>query len=132
MELQHKDHRYQKGLECFNSAQFYEAHEHWEEVWLEIKGPDKSFLQGLIQVAAAFHHYSRANLTGTRKLLRKGLSKLNRVPEVHGGLEIDPLRGAVREWLAALESGKTPARSNIPRIRTPDRRTRDDSHKRSL
>jgi hypothetical protein len=131
MELQHQDRRYLKGLECFNSAQFYEAHEHWEEVWLEIKGPDKSFLQGLIQVAAAFHHYSRANLAGTRNLLREGLRKLDCVPEVHGGLEIDPLRAAVRSWLAALAAGKTPERSNIPRIRTPSGRTRNNSRKAS-
>jgi hypothetical protein len=131
MELRHKDRRYQKGLACFNSAQFYEAHEHWEEVWLEIKGPDKSFLQGLIQVAAAFHHYSRANLAGTRNLLRKGLRKLDRVPEIHGGLEIDPLRAAVRAWLAALESGETPAHSNIPRIHTPRARPKNNSRKGS-
>src|ERR1700685_2676079 len=84
MDSGEKDRLYQKGLEAFNTAHFYDAHEHWEEVWLETPHPDKMFLQGLIQVAAAFHHYSRANLLGTRNLLQAGLLKLDRFPEVHG------------------------------------------------
>jgi predicted metal-dependent hydrolase len=85
-------------------------------VWLETPNPDKMFLQGLIQVAAAFHHYSRANLLGTRKLLRSGLLKLDRFPEIHGGLEIEELREAVREWLAALEAGEILETRQPPRI----------------
>ena len=116
MDSHEKDRLYQKGLEAFNSAHFYDAHEHWEEVWLETPNPDKMFLQGLIQVAAAFHHYSRANLLGTRNLLLAGLLKLDRFPEVHGGLEIEALREAVRGWLAALEAGEIPESKKPPRI----------------
>jgi hypothetical protein len=111
-----RDHLYQKGLDAFNSGHFYEAHEHWEEVWLETANPDKMFLQGLIQVAAAFHHHSRANLMGTRNLLHAGLLKLDYFPEVHRGLEIEPLRRAVRGCLAAIVAGKYLEHSQIPRI----------------
>jgi uncharacterized protein len=117
MDPREKDRLYQKGLEAFNSAHFYDAHELWEEVWLETPNPDKKFLQGLIQVAAAFHHYSRANLPGTRNLLQEGLLKLDSFPEVHGGLEIGELREAVRGWLAALDIGEIPASRKPPRIR---------------
>jgi len=116
MDSHEKDRLYQKGLEAFNSAHFYDAHEHWEEVWLETPNPDKMFLQGLIQVAAAFHHYSRANLLGTRNLLQAGLGKLDCFPETHGGLEIEALREAVRGWLAALEAGEIPGTRKPPRI----------------
>jgi uncharacterized protein len=116
MDSHDKDRLYQKGLEAFNSAHFYDAHEHWEEVWLETPNPDKLFLQGLIQVAAAFHHHSRANLLGTQKLLRAGLSKLDRFPEIHGGLEIEALREAVREWLAVLDTGENSQNKKPPRI----------------
>jgi predicted metal-dependent hydrolase len=116
MDSHEKDRLYLKGLEAFNSAQFYEAHEHWEEVWLETPHPDKMFLQGLIQVAAAFHHYFRANLQGTRNLLYAGLVKLDRFPEVHRGLEIAPLREAVREWLAAIDAQEILDGRERPRI----------------
>jgi len=111
-----RDRLYLKGLEAFNSGRFYEAHELWEEVWLETPNPDKKFLQGLIQVAAAFHHFSRANLRGTRNLLRAGLLKLDCFPEVHGGLEIAPLCEAVRGWLAGLAAEESLEDSRIPRI----------------
>src|ERR1700688_5197286 len=106
LDSREKDRLYQKGLEAFNSDHFYEAHEHWEEVWLETPDPDKMFLQGLIQVAAAFHHHSRANLLGTRNMLQAGLMKLDRFPAVHGGLEIEALREAVRGWLPPLGAWK--------------------------
>src|SRR5487761_2684321 len=106
MDSQEKDRMYRKGLEAFNSAHFYEAHEHWEEVWLATPNPEKMFLQGLIQVAAAFHHHSRANVPGTRNLLQAGLLKLDCFPGVQGGLEIEALREAVRGWLAALDTGE--------------------------
>jgi predicted metal-dependent hydrolase len=116
MHSYEKDGRYHRGLEAFNSGQFYEAHEHWEEVWLETANPEKMFLQGLIQVAAAFHHHSRANRQGTQNLLLAGLLKLDRFPEIHGGLEIETLRRAVREWLAALDAGEIPSKGNPPKI----------------
>jgi predicted metal-dependent hydrolase len=116
MDSHDKNRLFQKGLEAFNSGHFYEAHEHWEEVWLETLDPEKMFLQGLIQVAAAFHHYSRANRQGTQNLLRAGLTKVERFPQVHGGLALEPLRVAVRRWLAALQDGDDPAKEEIPRI----------------
>jgi uncharacterized protein len=116
MDSHEKDRLYQKGLEAFNSAHFYDAHEHWEEVWLETPNPDKMFLQGLIQIAAGFHHYSRTNLMGTRNLLQAGLLKLDCFPEVHGGLEIEALRESVRGWLAALDAGEISESRKPPRI----------------
>ncbi len=38
--------------------------------------PEKTFLQGLIQVAAAFHHFQRGNCAGTISLLRSALRRL--------------------------------------------------------
>jgi uncharacterized protein len=116
MEPDKKDRLFRKGLEAFNSGHFYDAHEHWEEVWLQTPTPDKIFLQGLIQVAAAFHHYSRANHPGCRNLLQAGLLKLEFFPEEHWGLEIEPLRASVRQWLAPLRAGKNPEKIELPRI----------------
>ena len=76
MDSHEKDQLFQRGLEAFNSAHFYDAHELWEEVWLKTRNPEKMFLQGLIQVAAAFHHYSRANRLGAHRLLQAGLTKI--------------------------------------------------------
>jgi uncharacterized protein len=116
MDSHDKDRLFQKGLEAFNSGRFYDAHEQWEEVWLETQNPEKVFLQGLIQVAAAFHHYSRENRLGTQKLLQAGLAKIEPFPQVHRRLELEPLRVAVRRWLVALDADENPPNEEIPHI----------------
>jgi hypothetical protein len=116
MNFNEKDRLFRKGLAAFNSGQFYEAHEHWEEVWLETPNPEKMFLQGLIQIAAAFHHHSRANRQGTHNLLHAGLAKIAVFPEVHREIDVEGLRAAVREWLHRLKNGNDPEMNEIPRI----------------
>jgi len=45
-------------------------------VWLKAKGHRKILVQGLIQVAAAFHHHTHRNPAGFCSLLEKGCTKL--------------------------------------------------------
>ena len=104
------------GLRCYQAGQFFEAHEHWEAVWLKAAEPDKTFLQGLIQVTAAFHHWQRGNPEGTASLLRQALQKLERFEDVVGQARVAPLRGEIREWLNALPApGQTDL--HFPEIR---------------
>ena len=93
-----------EGLRCFSSGAFFEAHEHWESVWLAAQEPEKTFLQGLIQVAASFHHFRRGNLAGTVSLLRSALRRLDAYPEAFAGVAVAPLRTSICLWLAALET----------------------------
>ena len=112
-----------RGIELFNTRYFFEAHEAWEEIWLHTEPPEKTFLQGLIQVTAAFHHHSRENLRGTKSLLRAGLLKLEDFPPHHRGLDIEKLRITVRRWLAILDGAGEIRRPALPRIApAPDRR----------
>jgi uncharacterized protein len=105
-----------RGVELFNTRYFFEAHEAWEEIWLHTPPPEKTFLQGLIQVTAAFHHQSRNNLRGTASLLRAGLAKLDDFPPHHRGLHIEELRGVARRWLAALDRAEKISWPALPRI----------------
>jgi predicted metal-dependent hydrolase len=109
------------GLHCYQNEEFFEAHEHWECVWLELVEPEKSFLQALIQVSAAFHHQRAGNFAGAASLLRKSLRRLERCPACFGGIAVEPLRCEIRPWLHALENAPAsscPAAS--PRIRPLD------------
>ncbi len=117
MQTKEAEEKFRRGLAQFNSGHFFDAHETWEEIWLAAAEPEKTFLQGIIQVAAAFHHYSRQNHRGTRSLLEAGLKKLERFPARHRGCEIEELRAAVGEWIEALRAGKATARKHLPRIR---------------
>jgi hypothetical protein len=105
-----------EGCRCFNSGAFFEAHEHWELVWLTAPEPEKTFLQALIQVAAAFHHFQRENVVGTDSLLRNALRRLDIYPESFGGVEVAQLRVAIGLWIQALETVPLPPHLSVPRL----------------
>ena|ERR1035438_5552740 len=106
-----------KGLRLYDAGEFFAAHEAWETVWLGAREPDKTFLQGLIQVTAAFYHLQRNNPLGTVLLLQAALRRLERYPACYGGLSVTLLCNDIRERLLMLEVGN-PARQPIPaRIR---------------
>lgn len=105
-----------EGLHCYQTGQFFEAHEHWEEVWLTLSEPEKSFLQALIQITAAFHHLRRGNQSGALSLLGRALRRLDSYPSPYCCLDLALLREQVRIWLSALlEEKEEPA--PIPEFR---------------
>ena len=114
VERQHECFR--QGLEEFNTQRFFEAHEAWEQVWLAAAEPEKRFLQGIIQIAAAFHHYQRGNRRGACSLLEAGLRRLRDLPSDQGGIALDRLCLAAGEWVAALHAGRDPGRAHLPKI----------------
>jgi uncharacterized protein len=106
-----------EGLRCYCSQEFFLAHEHWEGVWLGSEEPEKTFLQALIQVAAAFHHLQRQNSAGAASLLKAALRRLEPFPPAYGGLAVEPLRQSIRGWLDALDRNERPAELPFPTIR---------------
>ena len=66
----------QRACDDFNAGRFFESHEHIEEIWQYESGDLRDCYKGLIQIAAAFVHLSRANFFGTERLLRTALAYL--------------------------------------------------------
>ena len=98
-----KDH-FSDGVELFNAERFFDAHEAWEIIWLESRGQEKKFLQGLIQLAAALHHFQRGNLPGARSLLEEGANKLRHFRGNHRGLNLETLLADLVLWQEFLQS----------------------------
>ena len=85
-----------EGARRFNAGLFFEAHEAWEEVWLESPRELRNLYQGLIQVAAAFVHLQRNEYPGTVRLLDEGLRKLESYPPQTLAVQLTPLTAATR------------------------------------
>ena len=117
MKSSEKEERFERGLAHFNAREFFEAHEVWEEVWLVEGEPEKTFLQGIIQIAAAFHHYRRGNTDGAETLLAAGIVKITRFPAEHRGLAILDLREQTKWWARALGEMQRPGDERLPAIR---------------
>jgi predicted metal-dependent hydrolase len=108
--------QFRRGITLFNARKFFEAHEVWEELWLAESEPEKTFLQGLIQVAAAFHHHGRGNSRGTQSLLAAGLAKLASFPDDHRGIALGELRTGARQWAETPRDSKEAGARKPPRI----------------
>jgi len=105
---------YLRAVNLFNNANFFEAHEVWEDVWRPAVEPEKKFLQGLIQVAVAVHHHSRGNLAGARSLLERGHRNLADYAGDFGGIHLEALRQSLEQWRRAFaEGGAVPP---LPRL----------------
>ena len=70
---------YLYGVDLYNFSYWWEAHEEWEELWRRADPLCGLYLQGLIQIAAAFIKWHQGNRRGRERLLGKGRNKLVQV-----------------------------------------------------
>jgi hypothetical protein len=106
-----------RGAVLFDSGAFFQAHEAWEERWRVEPDPTaKLCLQGLIQIAAAFHKLLTPGSAGSAsRLLAKGLAKLDACPARAGDENMCRFRDGIRVCSQALPSGGFD-RSAIPKL----------------
>jgi predicted metal-dependent hydrolase len=82
------DPRFLDGVRYFNLRDFFEAHESWEELWVDYQGPLRRFYQGLIQVAVCLHHFGNGNMHGARKLYYSSVAYLEKYGAHQDGVNL--------------------------------------------
>lgn len=92
------------GVELFNTKEFFDCHDAFEELWMQERGDMRLFLQGLIQAAVACHHLSNGNTTGAISQYNKSLDKLRKFPDEYGGIDLSPLRTELERCLIGAEA----------------------------
>ena len=92
MKKRKKEELFFAGLLAYEEKDFFEAHELWEELWSEYYLDDKTFIQGLIQLAVSFVHLGNGNLKGAKSLLKKSTDKFSSYSGLHRGINIDKLK----------------------------------------
>jgi hypothetical protein len=134
-DLSRRSNAFARAAALFNEGAFFEAHEVWENLWIETSiGPERTLFQGLIQVAAAFHKfYGMHNATSAARILRRACAKLDAVvamtPNMDGearrfGIEdLEELARVLRKASEALARGDAPAKA--PPLRLTLRRATD-------
>ncbi|MBN3872428.1 MAG: DUF309 domain-containing protein [Nostoc sp.] len=92
-----------QGVEQFNSGQFYACHDTLEALWIEAGEPEKTFYQGILQIAVALYHLENLNWRGAVILLGEGSNRLQRYPSSYGGIDVDELLSQSAVLLATLQ-----------------------------
>jgi predicted metal-dependent hydrolase len=96
----------QSGLELFNGGRFFDAHEVWEDAWREIPRDRaaRRHVQGLVQMAVAFHHWTTGNAVGARSVLARSLRNLHGAESSFSSIDVARLRSDAEFWLRYLEN----------------------------
>jgi len=111
-----QEERFREGIALFNCGRFFDCHEALEEVWLELSGERKKFLQGLIQAAVALHHLRNGNRVGAERLLAAAVEKLTRDSPERELIDVDGLLADLVPLRKQLLAGEPPPATAIPQI----------------
>jgi predicted metal-dependent hydrolase len=100
------------GVALFNRAHFFDAHEVLEDVWRSVPRDCGSrrhlrlHLQGMVQLAVAFHHQSTGNHVGARSVLERAMRNLNGADSSFPDLDLDRLRAELEIWRQHLDNSE--------------------------
>src|SRR4029079_832555 len=113
---------FQEGVALFHQGAFFAAHEAWETIWRSTPPEPRDLHQGLIQVAAGFHHYfDRNRPRSALTLFSKGRRRLEPfVGTADGawGIALAGFLAAVQAWEEWLAGGveETATPPGAPRL----------------
>jgi predicted metal-dependent hydrolase len=113
------DQDFNRGIDLFNRAHFFDAHEVLEDVWRSLPRdrPTRRHLQGMVQLAVAFHHESTGNHVGARSVLERAMCNLNGADRSFPDLDLDRLRIELELWRRYLDdSGRAGAEKDGKKI----------------
>ena len=100
-----EDKRFKKGLSLFNEAEWYLAHDYFEEIWHETDEPERRTIQGILQIAVAQLHLERGNTNGALILYGEGLGRLKFAGTPELGIDIKRLCNIVEIRMKKLQKG---------------------------
>lgn len=92
-----------EGVEQFNQGQFYACHDTLEALWMESTEPDKTFYQGILQIAVALYHLGNKNWRGAAILLGEGINRLRYYQPIYADINVEELIAQSSDLLVALQ-----------------------------
>jgi len=112
------DARLRDGIRLFNDRQFFECHEVLEGYYQDSEVETKPFLEGLIQLAAAFRMFvDFGEVKGPVRGIYQALIRLENYHPAFLQVRVKDLSAEVEAWAKAAEAaGGAPTADNIPKI----------------
>lgn len=97
------NHQFWQGIEEFNQREFYACHDTLEALWLEACDPDKTFYQGILQIAVGCYHLSNRNWNGSVMLLGEGIRRLRNYQPTYSDINVRQLVEQSASMLGCLQ-----------------------------
>lgn len=110
--------QFREGVNLFNEGYHWEAHEAWEDVWRDQEGDAKTFVQGFVQMAAAYSFLKQGKAGSARYLFEKAVEKFLEFEHIDSGIALKPLIDSMRSFLmgGSAGNGHPPLKSAAPPV----------------
>ena len=90
------DDLWQKAIDEHNSSDFHEAHELFEDLWMELDDRnEKDIVQTMAQADALAVHLETRNLRAAQRLMRQLPELLQTFPDSYRGIDLKEMK----EWI---------------------------------
>ena len=112
------DARLREGINLFNQRRFFDCHEVLEGFYHETDEANKPFLEGLVQLAAAFRLFCDfGEVRGSVRMVYQALIRFENYQPVFLQVRVQDLCQTVERWAKGAESAEAKASvSSIPKI----------------
>ena len=112
------DARLRDGIRLFNDRKFFECHEVLEGYYQDSQLDTKPFIEGLIQLAAAFRMFvDFGEVKGPVRAIYQALIRFDNYQPAYLQVRVKDLSTEVEAWAKAAEAaGAVPSTADIPKI----------------
>jgi predicted metal-dependent hydrolase len=113
------DDRLREAIGLFNQGKFFECHETLEGFYQETSEENKPFLEGLIQLAAAFRLFCDfGEIRGPVRMIYQALIRCENYQPDFLQIRVKDLCQAAEAWAKAAEvADAKPSAADIPKIK---------------
>jgi predicted metal-dependent hydrolase len=112
------DARLREGIGLFNERRFFECHEVLEALYQETEAANKPFIEGLIQLAAAFRIFCEfGEVKGPVRMIYQALVRFENYQPDFLQVRVSEAAAAMETWAKQAERGaNAPPPSSVPKI----------------
>ena len=113
------DARLREGIGLFNDGQFFQCHDILESLYQEADKAQKPFLEGLVQLAAAFRIFCDfGEIKGPVRMIYQALIRLENYQPTFLDIRVKDFCQSAEAWAKAAEKkGAQPSAADIPKIK---------------
>lgn len=93
-----------RGIEAFNNNQYFDAHEHFEDAWMELEPREGVLYRSLLQVSVIYYHIRAGNYAGAIKVYLRVRQWLAKLPDRCQGVNVRRVKDNLEENIRLLKS----------------------------
>jgi Domain of unknown function (DUF309) len=101
------DARLRQGIRLFNDGKYFDSHEILEGFYQETEAANKPFVEGLIQLAAAYRIYRDfGEVKGPVRMIHQALVRFENYQPVFLQVRVKELSAAAEAWAKAAQTAE--------------------------